>query len=237
MPTRSVRLIAGHRYGIEQDEISKKSTQSSGGRLVEKLKGLEDAGFIEKFIPNLHKQRGIYYKVIDEYTLFYLRWIEPVRNTLQKHSLENGYWESQYNSSAWASWSGYAFEAICYKHMSQIRKKLGISPGAIASVWRFVPAAKSYESGAQIDLLFDRLDDAVTICEIKYSDSPFIIDKQYAKSLLNKVKMYVEKAGTSKQILLSFVAANGVKENLYSDDLISGSVVTLDDLFHDVTSQ
>lgn len=226
-----LRLIAGHRYGIEQDEISKKSPYSSGGRLVDKLNGLEDAGFIEKFVPHLHKQRGIYYKVIDEYTLFYLRWIEPVRNTLQKHSLESGYWESQYNSPAWSSWAGYAFEAICYKHISQIRKKLNISPGAIASVWRYVPSAKSNESGAQIDLLFDRMDDAVTICEIKYSDSPFVIDKQYAKTLLNKINVFVSRTSTNKQILLSFVAANGVKDNVYADDIISGAVVTLDDLF------
>jgi len=229
-----LRIIAKHRYGIRQEDIIKTSNYTSrGGRASEKLTELEEAGFIMSFIPHFNKIRGIYYRVIDEYTMFYLKWIEPVRKTLQKASLETGYWENVHNSPAWYSWSGYAFESICYKHLSQIRKKLKISPSAIAGAWCYIPKDASNESGAQIDMLFDRRDDSITICEIKYSEKSFVIDKKYAKVLLNKKRVFISKTRTKKQIFICMVASSGIKDNLYADDLISG-VVILDDLFKDI---
>lgn len=228
-----LRIIAKHRYGIDQEKLIKTSKHASrGGRASEKLTELEEAGFIISFVPHFHKKRGIYYRVIDEYTLFYLKWIEPVRKNLQKMSLETGHWEKENDSAAWSSWAGYAFEAICYKHLSQIRNKLKIGPGAIASTWRYVPKTKSQENSAQIDLLFDRNDDSITLCEIKYSEKPFIIDKQYAKNLLNKKETFISKTKTKKQIFITLIASSGIRENLYVDDLVDG-VVTLDDLFQD----
>ncbi len=132
----------------------------------------------------------------------------------------------------WNSWLGYAFESICYKHINSIRKKLAISPAAIANTWRYVPQQKTDSSGAQIDLLFDRMDDAITICEIKHSDKPFSIDKAYAKNLRNKCEVFAKTTRTKKQIFIAMIAANGVNENMYSDELLSG-IVTLDDLFND----
>ena len=158
------------------------------------------------------------------------QWIEPIRETLQETSLEPGYWQSTQETPAWYSWSGYAFEAICYKHLSQIRKKLQIPLTAIANSWRYVSQAQSKEEGAQIDLLFDRKDNAITLCEIKYSEQPFVIDKQYAKNLLNKKTVFVEKTRTKKQIFIAMIAANGIKDTLYSEEYIS-AVATLDDLF------
>ena len=113
-----------------------------------------------------------------------MSWIEPIKGTLQQRSLEKGNWQELQVTPKWNNWLGYAFESICYKHISQIRKKLSISPAAVANAWRYVPKTKTDNSGgAQIDLLFDRLDDAITICEIKYSEKPFVINKQYAKNL------------------------------------------------------
>lgn len=169
--------------------------------------------------------------MIDEYTLFYLKWIEPVRNMLQKTSLEAGYWEKEQTSPSWHSWAGYAFEAICYKHLSQIRKKLGISPTAIASAWRYVPKPGSDSlPGEQIDLLFDRKDDAITLCEIKYTRKPFVIDKSYAKALLGKREVFAKKTLTKKQLFIAMIASNGLKDTLYADELVD-NLATLDDLF------
>src|SRR5262249_38225205 len=148
-----------------------------GGKGLKVLKGLIDANFIMSFKPIYHQRKGIYYKVIDEYTLFYLTWIDPIKATLREKGLMRGYWEKMENSSAWYSWSGYAFESICYKHLSQINHALNLSSTAIPGTWKFVPAKKSQEQGAQIDLLFDRDDDSITICEIKYTQEPFSIDK------------------------------------------------------------
>jgi len=88
----------------------------------------------------------------------------------------------------------------------------------------------SLDDGAQIDLLFDRMDDAVTLCEIKYSNKPFVINKQYAKNLLNKGEVFAAQTRIRKQQFIAMIASSGLKDNLYADDLISG-VVELKDLF------
>lgn len=224
-----IRLIAANRYGISQIKLMKKSSKSIGGRLKKRLKELEDAGFIESFIPYQHREKGIYYRILDEYTLFYLKWIDPVWNYVKKRDKARGYWLSKQKSRSWDSWSGYTFEAICYKHLAQIRKSLSIEPGAEVGSWRYAPR-KTDHQGIQIDLLFDRDDEVVTICEIKYNDKPFVIDKEYAQKLTGKVTIYKQQSRTNKQVFIAMVAANGVKKNKYSDELVDATV-TLNDLF------
>jgi hypothetical protein len=226
-----IRIIAGSRYGISQSEIVKKSKHfTKGGRIAARLKELKDAGFILSFKPYQHTSKGVYYRVIDEYTLFYLYWIEPEKDALQEGTLEPGYWQLRQLSSAWQSWSGLSFEAMCYKHLSFIRKKLNIPSSAVAHTWRYAPVSKTNETGVQIDLLFDRPDAVINVCEIKYSVHPVVIDKQYAKLLINKREVFIQKTATQKQVFMAMVAAHGVQENLYYDDLMTG-VVTLDDFF------
>ena len=105
-------------HGLGKDEIYESIDKKlKGKRGIKILQALEDTGFIISFKPYLHKRKGIYYRVIDEYTLFYLKWIEPVRDSLQKQSFEDGYWQIQEKLPGWNSWSGYAFEAVCYKHI------------------------------------------------------------------------------------------------------------------------
>lgn len=223
-----IRLIAANRYGIAQIDLMKKSSKSVGGRLKKRLQELEDAGFIESFIPYQRKEKGIYYRVIDEYTLFYLKWIDPVIGSIKRRDKEKGYWLSKRKSSGFESWAGYAFEAICYKHISQIRKRLGIGPGAEIGAWHYVPRRQDRKEGAQIDLLFDRDDETITICEIKYTSKPFIIDKAYAKKLLNKVAVFKEQTRTMKQIFIVMISAHGLQKTVYSEEYITNIVVQED---------
>ena len=228
-----VREIASFRYGIGQEALLKKigkTLQGKGG--IEKLKALQDANFIMSFKPLFHKTRGIYYRVIDEYSLFYFYWIEPVKDSLLKKSLLVGYWDKLKIKPAWNTWAGLAFESVCYEHLPQITNALSLSPTAIPSTWRYVPRKGSNEQGAQIDLLFDRDDDSITICEIKYSDRPFTITKEYARKLQQKLEIFKKMTRTNKQLFIALISANGVKKNKYSDDLLSG-VVTLNDLFNE----
>ncbi len=228
-----VKTIASHRYGIGQREVLKtigKRLMGKGG--LENLKMLKDTGFIMDFKPLYHKEKGIYYRLIDNYTLFYLYWIAPVQDTLLQKSLIKGYWDKMKTKAGWHSWSGLAFESICYEHLPQIMRALNLSPTAIPSTWRYAPRKGSDEPGAQIDLLFDRDDDTITICEIKYSDKPFVITKEYAKKLQQKLDTFRKVTRTNKQLFIVLISANGIKRNKYSDELISG-VVTLDDLFKD----
>jgi hypothetical protein len=226
-----IKIIANHRYGIHQEELFKKlKNVSKGGTIVKKVKELENAGFIIGFLPYKHKKKGIYYKIIDEYTLFYFYWIEPIKETLLKKGLRQGYWDKIMDSNSWQAWAGYSFEAMCYKHLNQISKALNLSPTAIPNTWRHIPTKGSNEQGTQIDLLFDRNDDAITLCEIKFTNSPFVIDKEYASNLNKKVKVFREITKTQKQIFLGMISANGLKPTMYSDEMVDG-IVTLDDLF------
>ena len=226
-----IKIIAAHRYGIGQRELLErfgKKLVGKGG--LERLKVLKEAGFIVDFKPLFHKDKGIYYKLIDNYSLFYLYWIEPIKESLLRKSLLKGYWDKMKTKASWFSWSGLAFETICYEHLPQINKSLGLSPTALPSVWRYVPRKNGIEQGAQIDLLFDRDDDAITICEIKYSDKPFVITRDYAEKLRNKVAVFKKVTRTPKQLFVVLISANGIKKNKYSDELIS-KVVVLDDFF------
>jgi uncharacterized protein len=229
-----IRAIASHKYGIGQSELFNKVRASLKGKVgLNKLDALIHSNFIIRLKPMGHSRKGVYYKVIDEYTLFYLSWIEPIKESLMLRSLKRGYWEKQQNTPSWRAWSGYAFEAICYKHVTQIGEALMLSPTAVPYTWRHIPrTAAAQTKGAQIDLLFDREDDAITICEIKYTDKPFVIDREYAEKLQRKVDVFKAVTETKKQVFIAMISANGVKKNKYSDELLSG-VITLDDLFKD----
>ncbi len=157
---------------------------------AKKLRELEETGFIMSFKPLYHKKKGVYYRIIDEYTMFYLKWIEPIRENLQRNSLDTGNWQSMQNTPEWYNWQGLAFESICYKHISAIRNALGIAPNAIASSWRYAPHKNTKARGAQIDLLFDRRDNAITLCEIKYTHAPFTLTKDYVEVFESKKKCF-----------------------------------------------
>jgi AAA+ ATPase superfamily predicted ATPase len=229
------RLISQHPYGIGQEEIIKKlSHLSSGGRIVEWLSDLERSGFILRMKPFSHKRKGIYYKLIDEYSLFYFRWIEPIKNSLLEQGMRPGYWENLQNTPAWNSWVGYAFESLCYKHIPQISHGLHLSPTAVPYAWRYAPSKNEdgeSDRGAQIDLLFDRDDDAITVCEIKYTQSPFAIDKRYAEQLNQKLKVFKTVTKSKKQLFLSLISASGVKKTIYSEEMLA-SAIDLEILFH-----
>ena len=226
-----VREIARHRYGVSFADLLEKTGKKAGGRFKDRLAELEATGFIQKFLPYGKKKRGHFYKVIDEYTLFYLRWIEDITNgTILPKGID--YWEKIKNSPSWISWAGYAFESVCYKHIDKIITALGLSGiGCLMSHWRYQasPLEKT-ESGAEIDLLLDRDDGAITICEMKYTSHPFVIDKAVAKALMQKMDVFEQQTKTQKQLFLCMIVAAGLKKNTWSEELVN-QVVTLDDLF------
>lgn len=225
------RVIARHRYGIGQEELPRDlPSVSSGGTLVTWLRDLEQAGFIQRFKPFSAHKKGIYYKMIDEYSLFYFHWIEPIKVSLQEKGMKKGYWEKLQKSPAWHAWAGYAFESLCHKHMVPIMNSLKLSDTAVPYTWRYIPPKGSIENGAQIDLLFDRDDGMITLCEIKYTETPFALDKSYAQVLNKRIEVFKHHTKTRKQILLAIISASGLKQTIYSEEMVNG-LVTLDDLF------
>ncbi len=225
-----IKNIAKSSNGILRNDLEQQSRLTGkGGHLTQRLNDLESAGFITGYIPFEHKRRGTYYRISDEYCYFYLKWIEPIKPQLKQES-NTHYWMSMINTPVFYNWSGYAYESICYKHIGQIRKALNIPLSALASPWRYSPVKNNKENGAQIDLLFNRADDSITLCEIKYTDKPFTIDKQYAENLKNKINTFTKITRTNKQVFMTMISANGVKKNKYSDEILS-QIVSLDDLF------
>lgn len=224
-----VKIISRSLYGISRSEIEKISKGTFyGGRLTERLKELEMAGFIKSFLPVMHNRQGIYYRLIDEFCYFYLKWIEPEKSTLLFLDSDHHYWNGRIKTSAYQAWAGYAFEMLCYKHISSIKRVLHILDDARIGAWRYTPKAYAKEFGAQIDLVFDQ-NDSIILCEIRYTDKPFVIDKSYAEQLSRKIAVFKKVTRTEKQIFLSIISVNGIKSNRYSDELVS-EVVTLDDL-------
>lgn len=228
-----IMIIAEKRDGVSRNAIKAKAKLSeSGGTLTNRLESLEQAGIIKSFIPIGYQEKGLYYKLIDEYCLFYLRWIKPIWRQIENED-ESEYWLSKHNTPAWYNWTGYAFESICLKHVTQIRKALFIPKGALAGSWRYQKQSgegRESSEGAQIDLLFDRNDGVVTLCEIKYCQELFEIDKQYAAALERKIKIFKKHSKINKNIYLAMITSEGLKKNRYSEELITGKV-TMHDLF------
>ena len=188
--------------------------------MTKRLSELEAAGFIISFVPYGREKKGIYYRIIDEYTLFYLRWIKPVQNRIKLATPQANYWQTKCHSAKWKSWVGYAFEAFCYKHIDQIARALKIHAGFTVGTWRHI-AKSTKEKGSQIDLLLDCDDDIINIIEIKYSKKPFRITKQYATQLGDKIDIFSEQLKIKKDIYLTMITVVGLLPNVYVDELVT----------------
>jgi len=225
-----VRQIVKHGNKISREKLIEEIGIHSGGTLNKRLRELEAAGFIQSFLPYSRKARDHFYQVIDEFSLFHLRWIEPYLASKMLHD-EHGYWQNMSKTPAVSSWSGLAFETICLKHIGQIRKALGLEKIACKTGnWQYHPKRGSDEEGVQIDLLFDREDGVITLCEIKYSENLFFVDKAYAKKLMLKSEIFEKKTETTKQIFIAFITTNGLKSSIWSNELVHQQA-TLKDFF------
>ncbi len=217
-----VRALAANHSGLTRSEIIDKADFTSGGSITGLLEELIESGFVTAWQPYDKKSKDTIFKLADEFTHFYLKFIEKNRSSGE------GVWQSFSSGQSWKSWSGVAFERVCLKHIIQIKKELGIaSVYTEESAWRFL---SKHGKGAQIDLLLDRKDFVINLCEMKYSESEFLIDKDYAEDLANKREIFTSQTKTKKSIYLTFVTTFGIKNNEYAKRLIQNSI-TKDALF------
>ena len=220
-----VRLIAKNHYGVTREEILKSLSLPSGGRLNKRLEELESTGFIKKLLP-FGKKTGHYYRVVDEYSLFYLTWVEGY---IEKGGAKD-YWLKQIGTPRYYTWMGYAFEVICFKHLDLIETALGIESLVISTgSWKSKKDTK--KQGAQVDCFFERSDNAVNLCEIKFKDKIYEVTREEALNLKNKIHRFMEE-WPKTEVFLSIISASGIKKNIWSEDLVS-SAVSGDDLFKD----
>jgi len=216
---KTVEILSRKAKGLTRNEIIEASGIKSGNALTTVLSDLEYCGFIKKY-NILKSQKNAIYQLTDFFTIFHFRFIE-------KSSFYNlQYWTDIQRSSEFYVWAGCTFEMLVMKNIDKIKRKLGIS-GVKTEVysWR----SKISDPGAQIDLVIDRNDNTVNLCEIKFSESEFLISKQYDKNLRNKISAFISETKTKKSVQLTLITTYGLKRNEYSS--LAQNEVVMDDLF------
>jgi len=218
-----VKALAAKPTGLTRKEIIAACSLSTGGTASLLLDELTESGFISTYLPFEKNLRDRIYKLSDEYSRFYLKFMENSRAT------GTGTWIKLSATPSWKSWSGTAFESVCLKHTKEIKAALGIA-GVYTeeSAWRYVPGKN--QPGAQIDLLFDRRDFCISICEMKFSNSIFTIDKTYAAELIQKRDVFKNKTKTSKTLFIVMVSTFGTQNNAYKTGLVQNDII-LENLF------
>jgi uncharacterized protein len=206
-----------------RDNLTKTLQISSSGDFSVKLNELEESGFLKSYTPlGVTKSKKIYV-IADYYTLFYFKFIE------QAGKYEVGNWINRLNDNATNTWAGLSFEQVCWDHIQNIKKRLGI--GGVyseTSTWR--KQTNDEAQGAQIDLVIDRKDRVINLFEIKYSINQFTITKDYDLKLRNKIGAFIESTKTKKTVFLSMITTFGLVQNEYARSIIQNDL-TMDDLF------
>ncbi len=208
--------------GLSRKELVAATGFPSGGNMTTILTELEQSGFIQRTVPFGRTQRDALYRLLDEFSLFHLRWKKKKRTTD---------WTQARSTPAGRAWAGYAFENLCWRHLQEIKTALGISGVQCEiSAWRHQPRSGSGEPGAQIDLLIHRKDEMINLCEMKWSESPYRITKSYAAELRRKRDVFRNITATRCGLLFTMVTREGVAANPYRDEMVD-SEVFLEDLF------
>ena len=213
--TTIVEALSQKAKGLTRKEILTLTKLSDGGTTTKVLDELAQSGFIKKYLPFGKDKRDALYQLIDPFTLFYMSFI---KDTMAEGE---GAWLAQLDSPKWQAWSGYAFEFLCRYHVKNIKKHLGIgSVYAEISNWR----SQAKSGGAQIDMLIDRKDRVINLCEMKFSTKPFTITKAYAENLRHKMMIFKQETNTPKTLFLTIIAAHGLAENQYSQQLVQDAL-------------
>ncbi|MBO4379385.1 MAG: ATP-binding protein [Muribaculaceae bacterium] len=217
-----VNTLGTKRVGMSRAELVKECQIQDNGRLTEILDDLESCGFIRKYHAFGFEGKHSIFQLIDSYTLFYYKFIKENRKN------DNNYWSRQMASPSYYNWCGLAFERVCLLHVNQIKKALSIF-GTISTVcsWRTLTDANA--KGAQIDLVIDRDDNVIDLCEIKYTKEPYEVPSEEEQKIQNRRSRFISSTRTQKAVHLVLISANGIKRNAYSDEF--QAILTAESLF------
>jgi hypothetical protein len=218
-----IRTLAKKRDGMTRAELVEIGKLSNGGTLTNVLTELEQSDFISIYHPFGKKKKTKLYRLTDEYSLFYLKFIE---NNIQEGRQT---WQQISQTQAYKIWSGYAFESLCIKHLPQIKKALEIG-GVYTVSSSFYKKGTATEQGTQIDLVLDRKDDIINLFEMKFYNKTFSLSKDYAQQIKTKREIFETTTKTKKMLHWVILTADGFQHNEHSLGLID-NVLTLEDLF------
>ena len=216
-----VRLLGKRHSGFTRNEIAVATGLNPNGDFTKLLKSLENSDIIVKYSPFTSEKKCEYYKLADPFCWFWLHFKE------QKQIRETDFWEHHLNEAEIKSWCGIAFEEVCFNHIEQIKKALGIA-GVSTTETAYIVKGDEETEGMQMDMLINRRDDVINLCELKYYKDKFSIDKSYAELLRNR-KSFIESAFTKKAVHLTLITTYGLVQNAYAHEI--PSQLTMDKLF------
>lgn len=218
-----IKILDKNSSGMTRDEISKKLGKKDNGHLSERLEDLKNCDFLRFYNVKVNKisaKNGIY-QLTDFYTAFYLRFVT-------KNSVDSRYWSNRLMSSTLNTWAGLTFEKVALTHINQVKRKLHID----------YMACEYYScrlSDAQIDLVLERADRIINICEIKYSTDKYLIDKAEYEKVMHRAEAFRRETKSDKfAVQPVFITTKGLAEGMYSQSISFD--VTLDDLFEVIVS-
>lgn len=218
-----VEMLFRHKNGLTRKEIAD-STHINGKYLSTVLENLEQCDFISR-MEMFGRSKVMVYRLVDFYTIFYLKFIAD------NNKLDEQWWSHHLDNPGIRAWQGLSFELICMQHHRQIKKALGISGMATSvSTWKCAPDEENNLPGAQIDMIIERADRMIHLCEMKFSQKAFNISSEYEKKLRERMWIFDLKTRNKKPLVHTFVTTFGLGNGKHHS--IVHSEVTMDDLFN-----
>ncbi|MBQ2631363.1 MAG: AAA family ATPase [Kiritimatiellae bacterium] len=217
-----VMALGRRKAGLTRDELMSRTGMSSCGNLTRYLRELEECGFLRKSIAFGKKTKGALYQLIDNFTLFHFAFAG------ENKTGDRCFWSGSSDAQFRRVWEGLAFERLCLQHVREIKIALGIS-GVVSNDCSWQVARTAEHDGAQVDLLIDRKDGVINLCEMKFSSTEYEIKDSEDRRARERKELFRETTGTKKAVHLTYVTTYGLKRNKHSG--IVQSEVTLDDLF------
>jgi AAA+ ATPase superfamily predicted ATPase len=216
-----IKALATKNKGLTRKEILEETKHTSGGGFSKLLEELVACGFVKIIRPINKTKEDFLYRLIDEFSIFYYKFLI--------NSKANNSWLQLANTQSYKIWTGYAFENLCFKHVLNIKKALGIN-GIISNEYSWIYKGNQNEKGTQIDFIIDRNDNCINILELKFYDATYEVTKSYAEQLQERIALFKTKNRFKKNIFTTILTANGVKKNEYYLSAITNEL-KVEDLF------
>ena len=216
-----IRFLNTKNAGYTRSEIAAHIGCSSGGTFSQALGALIESDFVVKYVPFGYSKRMEHYKLVDPFCMFYLKFVES------KSKLDETFWQHKQATQSVVSWRGFAFEGVCFNHITQIKRALEI--GGVSANYSAWSKREDDAEGTQIDLIIERKDNVVNMCEIKFYGNDFIVNKEYHKTLMNRQELLSAELSPKVVIYNTLITTYGLKYNEYSS--VFDNVIVMDDLF------
>ena len=216
-----VEFLYTKNAGYTRREITDKLGITDGGAVTSCLNALISSDFVMRYVPFGMSKKQEHYKLIDPFCIFYLHFV----NGFGK--MNHDFWEQNVKSPSVVSWRGFAFENLCFNHIKQIKAALGIS--GVSSKQSAWSKRDDDNDGTQIDLLIDRNDNVINMCEIKFYGDDFTVGKDYYRIILHRQELLSNEIPKRTAIHSTLITTFGLTYNEYSG--VFSNVITLDELF------